>query len=129
MMSRNTNVSDLLNVYDMAQNGLIDLPNSPVPILVTKDGEIRGEEDEPPSEEMLKKHEEESKPGCGSCYGAESDQFKCCNSCEDVQNAYASKNWEFANPENIRQVRVSRAVAPCECFKSKRCVHVYVVSR
>eukprot|EP01135_Chromosphaera_perkinsii_P009930 Nk52_evm23s1967 gene=Nk52_evmTU23s1967 len=56
-----------------------------------------------PSEEDLKRHEQEAKPGCGSCYGAESEEFPCCNSCDDVQNAYARKNWEFVNPENIKQ--------------------------
>lgn len=32
---------------------------------------------------------------CGSCYGAESEDFdiKCCNSCEDVKEAYRIRKW------------------------------------
>ena len=38
---------------------------------------------------------------CGSCYGAESavsergpDNKRCCNTCEEVRNAYQSKGWD-----------------------------------
>jgi endoplasmic reticulum-Golgi intermediate compartment protein 3 len=30
---------------------------------------------------------------CGSCYGAESDTWKCCNSCDDLKLAYDAKGW------------------------------------
>ncbi|KAA0167952.1 hypothetical protein FNF31_00165 [Cafeteria roenbergensis] len=30
---------------------------------------------------------------CGSCYGAESAERKCCNTCEDVKAAYIDKGW------------------------------------
>lgn len=31
--------------------------------------------------------------GCGSCYGAESDETPCCNTCEEVKAAYRRKGW------------------------------------
>ena len=34
---------------------------------------------------------------CGSCYGAESDRFKCCNTCDEVKQAYMAKGWTTAN--------------------------------
>jgi len=44
---------------------------------------------------------------CGSCYGAESavsergpDKKRCCNTCEEVRNAYQSKGWD--NKEVLR---------------------------
>jgi hypothetical protein len=30
---------------------------------------------------------------CGSCYGAETREGQCCNSCDDVRDAYASRGW------------------------------------
>jgi len=40
---------------------------------------------------------------CGSCYGAEQRQGDCCNTCEEVQEAYRSKGWAFANADGIEQ--------------------------
>ncbi|XP_055537873.1 endoplasmic reticulum-Golgi intermediate compartment protein 3 [Wyeomyia smithii] len=33
------------------------------------------------------------KNACGSCYGAETDTIKCCNTCQDVIDAYRKKQW------------------------------------
>ena len=41
---------------------------------------------------------------CGSCYGGfTSAENGCCNSCEDVRQAYVNKGWSFGNPETIEQ--------------------------
>lgn len=32
---------------------------------------------------------------CGSCYGAEARPGQCCNTCDDVRNAYAERGWEM----------------------------------
>ena len=41
---------------------------------------------------------------CGSCYGAAEDGV-CCNTCEDVKNAYRKKGWSFDNlGQGIAQV-------------------------
>eukprot|EP01129_Flabellula_baltica_P015855 TRINITY_DN8219_c0_g1_i1.p1 TRINITY_DN8219_c0_g1~~TRINITY_DN8219_c0_g1_i1.p1 ORF type:complete len:374 (+),score=72.53 TRINITY_DN8219_c0_g1_i1:30-1151(+) len=40
---------------------------------------------------------------CGSCYGAEARAGDCCNSCDDVRNAYRNKGWAFTNPSGIEQ--------------------------
>ncbi|KAL3892160.1 hypothetical protein ACJMK2_004394 [Sinanodonta woodiana] len=42
---------------------------------------------------------------CESCYGAESDILKCCNTCEDVREAYMKKGWAFKNTETIEQCK------------------------
>jgi hypothetical protein len=33
---------------------------------------------------------------CGDCYGAESPRYKCCNTCEDVKEAYVARGWNAA---------------------------------
>ncbi|XP_056656589.1 endoplasmic reticulum-Golgi intermediate compartment protein 3-like [Monodelphis domestica] len=42
---------------------------------------------------------------CESCYGAESEDSKCCNTCEDVREAYRLRGWAFKNPDTIEQCR------------------------
>jgi len=40
---------------------------------------------------------------CESCYGAESEDLKCCNNCEEVRAAYKTKGWAFSTGEGIIQ--------------------------
>ncbi|GAB5569243.1 endoplasmic reticulum-Golgi intermediate compartment protein 2 [Prionailurus iriomotensis] len=42
---------------------------------------------------------------CESCYGAETEDIKCCNTCEDVREAYRRRGWAFKNPDTIEQCR------------------------
>merc|ERR1712008_321967 len=41
---------------------------------------------------------------CQSCYGAENEKTKCCNTCNDVREAYRIKTWKF-DPRGIEQGR------------------------
>ncbi|XP_060534210.1 endoplasmic reticulum-Golgi intermediate compartment protein 3 [Cylas formicarius] len=43
-----------------------------------------------------------NKTECGSCYGAAQ---RCCNTCEDVREAYREKRWALDNVENIEQCK------------------------
>lgn len=45
---------------------------------------------------------------CGSCYGGQAPEGGCCNTCEDVRQAYVNRGWSFTQPEAIEQV--------CELF-------------
>ncbi|WVQ94760.1 hypothetical protein IAU59_001841 [Kwoniella sp. CBS 9459] len=40
---------------------------------------------------------------CGSCYGASPPENGCCNSCEEVRQAYVRKGWSFSDPTGIEQ--------------------------
>eukprot|EP00948_MAST-09A_sp_MAST-9A-sp1_P000506 g506.t1 len=40
---------------------------------------------------------------CGNCYGAASHDFPCCNTCNDVRQAYLAKGWSFTMSEQIKQ--------------------------
>ena len=41
---------------------------------------------------------------CGSCYGAETEERKCCNTCQDVKDAYTVKTWKF-DPRGVEQCK------------------------
>lgn len=44
---------------------------------------------------------------CGNCYGAPppatASKENCCNTCEEVREAYASVSWAFGRGENVEQ--------------------------
>ncbi|KAK3575033.1 hypothetical protein QTP86_019779 [Hemibagrus guttatus] len=42
---------------------------------------------------------------CESCYGAETDTLKCCNTCDDVREAYRRRGWAFKTPDTIEQCK------------------------
>jgi 7-cyano-7-deazaguanine synthase in queuosine biosynthesis len=44
---------------------------------------------------------------CGSCYGAPNTHGQCCNTCNDVREAYRKAGWGFTNPDSIEQVHSS----------------------
>lgn len=34
------------------------------------------------------------KPICGDCYGAQTNETHCCNTCQDVIDAYRERRWQ-----------------------------------
>ncbi|KAI0373709.1 Sec1-domain-containing protein [Pilatotrama ljubarskyi] len=40
---------------------------------------------------------------CGSCYGGVEPESGCCNTCEEVRQAYVNRGWSFNRPEAIEQ--------------------------
>ena len=50
----------------------------------------------------------DDKDGCGNCYGA-GYSGQCCQTCDDVRNAYAAKGWRF-NPQGIAQCQRANVV-------------------
>ncbi|CAG8653378.1 14096_t:CDS:2, partial [Ambispora leptoticha] len=40
---------------------------------------------------------------CGSCYGGEEPPSGCCNTCEEVREAYMKKGWSFGTADKIDQ--------------------------
>ncbi|KAK9023870.1 hypothetical protein V6N11_004063 [Hibiscus sabdariffa] len=62
----------------------------------------------PKIEKPLQRHGgrlEHNETYCGSCYGAEAADDDCCNSCEDVREAYRKKGWAVSNPDLIDQCK------------------------
>lgn len=42
---------------------------------------------------------------CESCYGAEIPPRNCCNTCEEVRDAYRVRGWAFPDAEDIEQCK------------------------
>ncbi|XP_050727756.1 endoplasmic reticulum-Golgi intermediate compartment protein 3-like [Eriocheir sinensis] len=42
-------------------------------------------------------------PKCGSCYGANTKEDQCCNTCEEVKDAYRTKGWAVQSLREIEQ--------------------------
>lgn len=40
---------------------------------------------------------------CGSCYGGIAPENGCCNTCEEVRQAYVNRGWSFTQPDQIEQ--------------------------
>ncbi|XP_076945114.1 uncharacterized protein LOC143616038 [Bidens hawaiensis] len=62
----------------------------------------------PQIEKPLQRHGgrlEHNETYCGSCFGAESSDDECCNSCEEVREAYRRKGWGMTNPDLIDQCK------------------------
>lgn len=62
----------------------------------------------PKIEKPLQRHGgrlEHNETYCGSCYGAETADDDCCNSCEDVREAYRKKGWGLSDPDVIDQCK------------------------
>jgi hypothetical protein len=71
------------------------LTDTGVPVPHSHSGELRNELD--------KLNEQKAADYCGSCYGGQEPEGGCCNTCEDVRQAYVNKGWSFTNPDGIEQ--------------------------
>lgn len=45
----------------------------------------------------------DGKPYCGDCYGGVVPDSGCCNTCDDVHQAYIKRGWGFTDPDSIEQ--------------------------
>lgn len=52
---------------------------------------------------------EDTKPKCGDCYGAKLNETHCCNTCQDVIDAYREKRWN-PNTEQFKQCQDEKYV-------------------
>lgn len=62
----------------------------------------------PKIEKPLQRHGgrlEKDEAYCGSCFGAETTDDQCCNTCEEVRNAYSQRGWGMTNPDLIDQCK------------------------
>lgn len=54
----------------------------------------------------------DAKEACGDCYGAGDEVGQCCNSCDDVIQAYKKKGWALFEYSKFEQVRASGDMCP-----------------
>jgi hypothetical protein len=60
----------------------------------------------------------EENEGCGSCYGAETEWRKCCNSCGEVMEAYGIKAWK---PPSFADIQQCKKLVSTESNKGPGC--------
>ncbi|KAL4249082.1 Endoplasmic reticulum-Golgi intermediate compartment protein [Abortiporus biennis] len=48
-------------------------------------------------------NEQQQNNYCGSCYGGVEPEGGCCNTCEDVRQAYVNRGWSFSSPDAVEQ--------------------------
>jgi len=53
--------------------------------------------------EVDKAHVGKNATECGSCYGGKPPESGCCQTCDEVRQAYTDRGWSFTNPDNIEQ--------------------------
>ncbi|KAJ1411368.1 Endoplasmic reticulum vesicle transporter, C-terminal [Sesbania bispinosa] len=86
----------------------VTFPALPCSILSLDAMDISGEQHLDVIEKPLQRHGgrlEHNETYCGSCYGSESSDDECCNSCEEVREAYRKKGWALSNPDLIDQCK------------------------
>ncbi|CAJ0826396.1 8078_t:CDS:2 [Entrophospora sp. SA101] len=52
---------------------------------------------------LVNKTSSDNETYCGSCYGGDPPESGCCNTCEDVREAYIQKGWSFGDTDSIEQ--------------------------
>ncbi|GFT12703.1 endoplasmic reticulum-Golgi intermediate compartment protein 3 [Nephila pilipes] len=58
---------------------------------------------------------------CESCYGAEIPPRNCCNTCEEVQDAYRMKGWAVPDANNFEQCKREGWVKKMESVDKEGC--------
>ncbi|KAK4046029.1 ER-derived vesicles protein erv46 [Microbotryomycetes sp. JL201] len=96
---------DIMDISGEHQN---DIHHDVSKTRLTKDGKrIDGANSKELKGELEKVAAQRGPSYCGSCYGGtpptEGPNPGCCNSCEDVREAYVRRGWSFVNPEAIEQ--------------------------
>lgn len=65
------------------------------PLEATKVGQLKGD---------VERAAQRKDPNyCGSCYGASPSESGCCNTCDEVREAYVRQGWSFTNPDDMEQ--------------------------
>ena len=89
-----------------------------------------GPEIKPHVNETAEGEEEGSKNGtdtsrlCLSCYGAEEKEGQCCNTCDEVRDAYRRRGWALGQSKNVVQCKHDVYLESLEEQKNEGC-HVH----
>ncbi|PWA41583.1 Endoplasmic reticulum vesicle transporter, C-terminal [Artemisia annua] len=101
-----------LDAMDISGEQHLDIRHDVFKKRLSSDGKVIEERKEgiggPQIDKPLQRHGgrlEHNETYCGSCFGAEVTDHECCNSCEEVREAYRRKGWGLTNPELIDQCK------------------------
>lgn len=109
-----------LDVMDISGEGQADVTHNIYKTRLGEDGRsIETEKQEQLKGEVARAASGKDPNYCGSCYGGtpaesgsvgsqldirrDTDPRSCCNTCDEVKEAYTRKGWSFSNPNGIEQ--------------------------
>ncbi|KAI0338990.1 Sec1-domain-containing protein [Trametopsis cervina] len=93
-----------LDVMDISGETQSDITHSIVKSRLLANGErVPGERIAELQNDIDKINEQRQNGYCGSCYGGLEPENGCCNTCEDVRQAYVNRGWSFNSPDAIEQ--------------------------
>ncbi|KAI0684934.1 endoplasmic reticulum-derived transport vesicle ERV46 [Cytidiella melzeri] len=93
-----------LDVMDISGETQTDITHRISKNRLTEKGDIvPGQSTAELQNEVDKINEQRQNGYCGSCYGGIEPESGCCNSCEEVRQAYVNRGWSFNSPDAIEQ--------------------------
>ncbi|KAG8214562.1 Sec1 family-domain-containing protein [Butyriboletus roseoflavus] len=93
-----------LDVMDISGEQQRDVSHNIIKKRLTKSGvDVPGQRSGDLRNEIDKLAEKRGSGYCGSCYGGVEPESGCCNTCEEVRQAYSGRGWSFGNPDDIEQ--------------------------
>ncbi|KAF9088904.1 Endoplasmic reticulum-Golgi intermediate compartment protein 3 [Mortierella sp. GBA35] len=92
-----------LDVMDVAGDHQSDISHSVYKVQLTPDGQEVKRERAANLGDTGPDPKEVGENYCGSCAGAMTPPSGCCNTCEEVREAYVRSGWSFNRPEDIEQ--------------------------
>ncbi|KAG0378767.1 hypothetical protein BGX24_002861 [Mortierella sp. AD032] len=92
-----------LDVMDVAGDHQSDISHSVYKVQLSPDGSEVKRERAPNLGDTGPDPKEVGENYCGDCGGAEKPASGCCNTCEEVRQAYVRSGWSFSRPEGIEQ--------------------------
>lgn len=103
-----------LDVMDISGEQQRDISHNIVKKRLTQTGiDVPGQRGGDLRNEIDKLAEQRGSGYCGSCYGGIEPESGCCNSCEEVRQAYTNKGWSFGSPDDIEQAGRISVVSFC----------------
>ncbi|KAK3808724.1 MAG: ERGIC and golgi 3 [Benniella sp.] len=92
-----------LDVMDVAGEHQSDITHSVYKVQLAPDGTEIKRERSPNLGNTGPDPKDVDEGYCGKCGGAEPPESGCCNTCEEVRQAYVRQGWSFNRPEGIEQ--------------------------
>lgn len=90
-----------IDIIDVAGDSQLDVEDTIVKKRLNRQGKALGREEleqvnkHSAKQDEIEKIKKEPLPDnyCGSCFGAQEEDGQCCNTCDDLVNAYKKKKW------------------------------------
>ncbi|KAI0087916.1 Sec1-like protein [Irpex rosettiformis] len=93
-----------LDVMDISGETQSDITHSITKLRLAENGvPVPGSRIQELQNDIDKINEQRQNGYCGSCYGGLEPESGCCNTCEEVRQAYVNRGWSFNNPDAIEQ--------------------------